>query len=94
MERIWRDEHKLSDLISADKLKSYDDLKKKLYTVLELDSSGESRSEQKVADKPKSVKPHFADKVDTTDDLPFAPDVVDNEDDVDIAAFKKMMEES
>lgn len=86
MEKIWKSEHKLSDLISSDKLKSYDELKKKLYMVLELDGSGENVKQQ--AEPTKRVqKSHVSEKSE-----PVATD--DDNDELDIEAFKKMMSES
>ena len=90
MEAIWNSEYKLSELISADKLKSYDELKKKLYQVLELDGDGET-NQKKTEPKVASAKPSFAEKVETsTKESAEDPD----DDEVDLEAFRKMMEES
>lgn len=83
--------YKLSDLISEDKFKSYDDLKKKLYSVLDLDNSGESNFEKSESNE---SKPRFAEEVETADE-PAGPATSENDDeDTDMAAFKRMFAEN
>ena len=81
LEEIWKSEYSLKELISPDKFKSYDELKARLTDVLGNTEVGKSKT---------------ADIVD--DDVPFKAaasrkSVVDDEDDEDMAYFKKMASE-
>ena len=86
LEKIWKSEHSLQNLINDPKeWKSYEQLKKRLDTVLGLTSSGEPAKKTTV----ETIK-ETAPKKTVAEDAPFEPDV--SEDD-DMAYFSKLAEE-
>lgn len=95
LEKIWKQQYSLSDLISPDKFKSYDDLKKKLNWVLNLDSPAKKATaseeieendqefkepEKKSTDRFKNKEPES--KTKETDDTPVD---VSNDEPVDVS---------
>ena len=87
LEEIWKSQYSLKDLIAPDKFKSYDELKKRLYEVLEFDDAPVRSSG--VVNSPVSKKedPFAAasKRQSVTEDIPF-------DDDDDLAAFKALAE--
>jgi hypothetical protein len=82
LEEIWKSQYSLKELVASDKFKSYDDLKKRLNDVLELDSKPVSKSS---APAPKKDDPFAsASKRQSVRD--------DDVDDEDLAAFKALAE--
>jgi hypothetical protein len=49
LESVWQQEHKLQELLDEKHFKSYDDLKTRLYSVLNLDGGGNARPVQSAA---------------------------------------------
>ena len=93
MEKIWKSEYKLSDLVAPERFKSYDELKKKLNLVLELNDDGESISEKSSGTK----RAHVSESLDDGPEEQVSKSAAsepDDDGDVDIEAFRKMMEES
>jgi hypothetical protein len=89
LEKIWKSEHSLAELIGEKEFKSYDKLKERLNTVLGLTSTGEPakkttvetlKEQAKATPKPKTV----------ADEVPFEPDVTEDD---DMAYFSKLAEE-
>jgi hypothetical protein len=82
LEEIWKSQYSLKELVASDKFKSYDDLKKRLNDVLELDSKPVSKPS---APAPKKEDPFVsASKRQSVQD--------DDVDDEDLAAFKALAE--
>ena len=62
LESVWKQEHSLKDIIAPDKFKSYDELKARLYKVLQLDGAPTRKSEMADEDEvPREMnfKPSF-----------------------------------
>jgi hypothetical protein len=84
MEKIWKSEFTLKDLVSADKFKTYDQLKSRLDKVLGVESSEPKTTVQKFkAEQPKS-------KVDVEEST--FEDTATNDDD-DMEYFSRLVEE-
>ncbi len=66
IENIWRECHSLQAILSADNFKSYDELKRKLDSVLGLTATG--------GVTPQHARQQVAAKTALDDDLPFDPD--------------------
>ena len=79
LEKVWKQEHSLQDLVSDKEFKSYDDLKKRLDKVLG------------AADVPKSTVDKPIKKV-TEDSPPWEPSLAEGEDD-DMAYFSKLADD-
>jgi hypothetical protein len=76
LEKIWKSEYSLKEFLEPKNFKSYDELKRKLEEVLELNSTPAVKN-----DNVRSMPP-----VATKSESPF----VDDEDDEDLAAFKAL----
>lgn len=77
LEELWKTQYSLKELIALDKFKSYDELKKKLYEVLEV-------NEERVAPAPKTQQDPFKSASKRMS--------VQEDDDDDLAAFKALAE--
>ena len=89
LERIWKSEYSLKDFLDAKNFKSYDDLKKKLEDVLELNLSVpkiESKPQYDAVNKIEAKPTSVSKPTNTKEESPF----VDDEDDEDLAAFKAL----
>jgi len=82
LEEIWKSQYSLKELVASDKFKSYDDLKKRLNDVLELDS--------KPVSKPSVPAPKKEDPFASASKRQSVRD--DDVDDEDLAAFKALAE--
>jgi hypothetical protein len=86
LEKIWKSEHKLSEFISESNFKSYDELKKRLNLVLNLEN------DNVVSQKPSqpAVKKSEPTKAKTVeDDKPWSND----DDDESLSYFEKLAED-
>ena len=96
LEALWKSEYSLKDIVDRKNFKSYDDLKRKLNDVMGLTGSPvRSTTDEYRAAAPKAFN-------ETDDDVPFtdskpakkAPTpVVEDEEDVDLAMFRKLAED-
>ena len=92
LERIWKSQHALSEFISESNFKSYDELKKKLYDVLELENDDVAtvKPTESISRKPDIQKPAPAQKKKTVEDeKPWK----DDDDDESLSYFEKLAEE-
>jgi hypothetical protein len=78
IEKIWNAEYSLKEFVQADKFKTYDELKRKLHDVLDLDKPAPA------AAAPQRAAPAKAAKVLDNDDVPFD---VDDDIDEDLSKF-------
>lgn len=85
LEEIWKGQYSLKELIAPDKFKSYDELKSKLYQVLELDSVP-SKPVSTPVSKKEDPFAAASKRQSVTEDIPF------DTDDDDLAAFKALAE--
>ena len=87
LEEIWKLQYSLKELITPDKFKSYDDLKKKLYDVMEI------YEKKVVVNDNRSLSAPTPSVVTPKTNRPSAAAVTQNEDDDDdLAAFKALAE--
>ena len=99
MERIWKSQHSLQDLVDPKNFKSYDDLKTKLYRVLALDGGSHAPKTTAQEDEPAVMdfKPQFkeasAPERKTEDSSPSWAMTNDDEDDDSLSFFKKLAED-
>lgn len=94
LEAIWKQEHSLSELISEDKFKSYEELQKRFYKVLKLEDKGRPDRDDDV-EKEMDFKPRFEERkaaalpeAEPEDSLPASDD-----DDDDLEYFQKLANE-
>jgi gp32 DNA binding protein like len=80
IDNIWNAEFSLKEFVAPDKFKTYDELKRKLYDVLELGGSGSTTTSVKAA----AAKPSKAAAKVLDDDVPFD---VDDDIDEDLSKF-------
>lgn len=99
MERIWKSQHSLQELVDPKNFKSYDDLKTKLYRVLALDGGSHAPKTTAQEDEPAVMdfKPQFkeasAPERKTEDSSPSWAMTNDDEDDDSLSFFKKLAED-
>ena len=86
LEKIWKSEYSLKDLIADKEFKSYDKLKERLNTVLGLTSTGEPAKKTTV----ETIKEQA--KASPKKTIADEPDITESEDD-DMAYFSKLAEE-
>jgi len=93
LERIWKAEHSLQEFLQESNFKSYDELKTKLYDVLELDGGDLTPAPKPAAPisrKPEIAKPApAAPKKTVEDSKPWKED----DDDENLSYFEKLAEE-
>lgn len=93
LERIWKAEHKLQEFLQESNFKSYDELKAKLYDVLELGEAAPTAAPKPAAPisrKPEIAKPApAAPKKTVEDSAPWKED----DDDENLSYFEKLAEE-
>jgi hypothetical protein len=85
LEEIWKGQYSLKELIAPDKFKSYDELKRKLYQILELDAVP-SKPVSTPVSKKEDPFAAASKRQSVTEDIPF------DTDDDDLAAFKALAE--
>jgi hypothetical protein len=83
LEDIWKTQYSLKELVSPDKFKSYDELKKRLHDVLELDATPAKTASTPVS-APKKEDPFAS--------ASKRMSVQEDDDDEDLAAFKALAE--
>jgi hypothetical protein len=99
LERIWKSQHSLQELVDPKNFKSYDDLKTKLYRVLALDGGSHAPKTTAQEDEPTVMdfKPQFkeasAPERKTEDSSPSWAMTNDDEDDDSLSFFKKLAED-
>ena len=100
LERIWKSQHSLQELVDPKNFKSYTDLKTKLYRVLALDGGSHAPKTTAQEDEPTVMdfKPQFkeasAPERKTEDSSPsWAMDTVDDVEDDSLSFFKKLAED-
>ena len=99
MERIWKSQHSLQELVDPKNFKSYTDLKTKLYRVLALDGGSHAPKTTAQEDEPTVMdfKPQFkeasAPERKTEDSSPSWVMTNDDEDDDSLSFFKKLAED-
>ena len=100
LERIWKSQHSLQELVDPKNFKSYTDLKTKLYRVLALDGGSHAPKTTAQEDEPTVMdfKPQFkeasAPERKTEDSSPsWAMDTVDDAEDDSLSFFKKLAED-
>ena len=93
LEKVYNKEHSLQEFISEKNFKDYDTLKKKLYSVLGLDKKINAEREETKQSLPRAeavapkAKPAKIDE--DEDDLPWKS-AINEDDDDDLAAFKRL----
>jgi hypothetical protein len=96
LEAIWKREHSLKDIVDAKNFKTYEELKRRLDDVMGLSASAASHTVTSTEKKAPIYSPVSEDE----DDVPFtkskpvttAP-VVEEEEDEDLAMFRKLAED-
>ncbi len=105
LEKIWKQAYSLQELVADDMFKPYDELKKDLQRVMHLDSNfNPAGSEMQVVDAAVStpgavvpgtrVIPNAAEAQSDAEDLPWQDEPVQQEDDPDMAMFRRLAEDN
>jgi len=89
IEKIWSEEHSLSEFLDARHFKGYDELKKKLEQVLNATGASTARAESVDLDKPRAA-PAATSSADRVQARAAAKPAVDEEDDESLSYFAKL----
>ena len=97
LEAIWKKEHSLSEIIDRKNFKSYDELKKRLDEIMGfIDSAPTPKAKDlEVVEEPLDMEMNPSYKKSATMPPKYkpAPVVEDEEDDPDLAEFRKLIED-
>jgi len=89
IEKIWSEEHSLSEFLDARHFKGYDELKKKLEQVLNATGASTARAESVDLEKPRAA-PAATSSADRVQARAAAKPAVDEEDDESLSYFAKL----
>jgi hypothetical protein len=89
IEKIWSEEHSLSEFLDARHFKSYDELKKKLEQVLNATGASTARAESVDLEKPRAA-PAATSSADRVQARAAAKPAVDEDDDESLSYFAKL----
>jgi hypothetical protein len=89
IEKIWSEEHSLSEFLDARHFKSYDELKKKLEQVLNATGASTARAESVDLDKPRAA-PAATSSADRVQARAAAKPAGDEDDDESLSYFAKL----
>ena len=96
LERVWKSQHSLQDLVDPKNFKSYDELKAKLYRVLALDGGAHSPKTTAEEDQPATMnfQPKFKEESapEPKREEPSSAWSNDDDDDDSLSFFKKLAE--
>jgi hypothetical protein len=96
LEKVWKSQHSLQDLVDPKNFKTYAELKTKLYRVLGLDGGQHAPTSTAEDDEPAVMKfkPKFKEaEAPTTKTEDSSPPWADDKDDDSLSFFKKLAEE-
>jgi hypothetical protein len=89
IEKIWSEEHSLSEFLDARHFKGYDELKKKLEQVLNATGASTARAESVDLDKPRAA-PAATSSADRVQARAAAKPAVEEEEDESLSYFAKL----